>query len=296
VLVDMQNGTLEPIAPEYAQLMDVELAETTFVEFEASTGGSISGNLTLPNDAEGPVPAVILPRPRASHEDVADPHYLVQFLAASGYAVLRVNNRVQEEIGRSWIPERAVMGWEQSADDVRDAATYLVEQGITEADTICGGGKDYGAYVALMSAIEYPELFRCVVSIAGVTDPSETPGGIVVIAGGNRSLLAEASPLQRIAELDTPTLLFHGYGDRDFDVAEQAVRFASAAETAGKDVTLVEYPYANHEIRQRSYRIDMLARIRAFVAEHIGPPLTEEEGADAGFRAGLEQAHDRDRP
>jgi dipeptidyl aminopeptidase/acylaminoacyl peptidase len=276
-LVDMENGTVDPIAPEYAQLMDVELAETTFVQFEASTGGSISGNLTLPNDAGGPVPAVILPRPRASHEDVADPHYLVQFLAASGYAVFRVNNRVDEEHGRGWVPERAIAGWRQSAADIRDAATYLVEQGITEADTICGGGKDYGAYVALMSAIEYPELFRCIVSIAGVTDPSDTPGGIVLTARRDTDLLTEASPLRRAAELNAPTLLFHGDGDRDFSVIDQMLVFEKALERAEKDVTAIEYPFANHEIRQRQYRIDMLARIRGFLAEHIGPPLNEDE-------------------
>jgi dipeptidyl aminopeptidase/acylaminoacyl peptidase len=53
--------------------------------------------------------------------------------------------------------------------------------------------------------------------------------------------------------------------------------FEKALERAEKDVTAIEYPFANHEIRQRQYRIDMLARIREFLAEHIGPPLTDEE-------------------
>jgi dipeptidyl aminopeptidase/acylaminoacyl peptidase len=279
LLVDMENETIDSIVPEYARLADFELAETQFIQFESSTEGTIAGNLTVPVGVDGPVPAVIMPRPRASHEDVADPHYLVQFLASSGYAVFRVNNRVEEEYGRGWLPERAVAGWNQSADDINDAADFLIENGVSEPGMICGAGKDYGAYVALMSAIKYPELFNCIVSIAGVTDPRDMPGGIVLTARGDRDLLAEASPVRRVAELDAPTLLFHGWSDADFDVSEHSLRFTTEAEIADKDVTFIEYPYANHEIRQRSYRIDMLARIRGFLSEHIGPELTEEESA-----------------
>ncbi len=278
VLVDMEDESVQPIVPEYAHLADKELAETRYVQFEASTGGTVTGHLILPQGAEGPVPAVIMPRPRASHEELADPHYLAQFLAASGYAVFRVNNRVEEEYGRGWLPERAIAGWNQSADDINDAASFLVENGISAPGMICGAGKNYGAYVALMSAIRYPELFSCIVSIAGVTDPSEVPGGIVLIARRNADLLDAASPVRRATELDAPTLLFHGWGDADFGI-EHAVRLADRLERADKDVALVEYEFANHEIRFRSYRIDMLTRMRGFLAEHIGPPLTAEENA-----------------
>ena len=284
MLVDMENETVEPIVPEYAHLVDVELAATTFVEFESSTGGSITGNLTLPRDRDGPVPAVILPRSEPRHEALADPHYLVQFLAANGYAVFRVNNRVEEAYGRGWVAERAIAGWSQSADDINDAAGFLIEQGIAAPGLICGAGKDYGAYVALITAIKYPELFGCIVSIAGVTHPPDTPGGILLTGRGDRDQLAEASPGRRVAELEAPVLMFHGWGDTDVDVAEHSLRFATEAETAGKGVTFIEYPYANHEIRQRQYRIDMLARIRGFLAEHIGPELRDEEKIDAVAR------------
>jgi dipeptidyl aminopeptidase/acylaminoacyl peptidase len=283
VLVDMENGTVDPIAPEYAHLADVELAETSFIQFESSTGGMITGNLTVPRDAEAPVPVVILPRSEANHEALADPHYLVQFLAASGYAVFRVNNRVDEAYGRGWVPERAVAGWNQSADDIKDATIFLIENGLSDPGMICGAGKDYGAYVALMTAIKYPALFNCIVSIAGVTDPRDMPGGIVLTARDEAGLLAVGSPVRRLIDLNAPTLLFHGWGDTDVKFAEQSLRFATVAESVDKDVTLIEYPYANHEIRQRAYRIDMLARIRGFLAEHIGPPLTEKESAGEAF-------------
>src|SRR5690606_422758 len=230
VLVDMENEAVHEIGPEYDHLSDFELAETRLVQFEASTGGSISAHLTLPPDAEGPVPAVIVPRSSPTHEEVADPHYLVQFLAASGYAVLRVNNRVEEEYGRGWLPEWAIIGWKQSADDIRDAADFLVESGISEPGMICGGGKNYGAYAALMTAIEYPEVFSCIVSIGGVTDPGELPGGELARVSAGSNALAQAAPIRRTDELDAPVLMFHGRGDTDFDITDQTLIFATVLQ------------------------------------------------------------------
>ena len=40
--------------------------------------------------------------------------------------MLRVQNRVDAEYGRGWLPERAVVGWNQTADDLNSAAAFLV--------------------------------------------------------------------------------------------------------------------------------------------------------------------------
>ncbi len=288
-LVDMDNESVEPIGPEFDALRDAELAETRLVQFEASSGGSVTGYLTLPRLSDGPVPAVIVPRSRPTHEDIADPHYLVQFLAANGYAVLRVNNRVEEEYGRAWLPERAILGWRQSANDVRDAIGYLIDSGITEPGMVCGVGKDYGAYTAFMTAIEHSELLSCVVSVSGVTDPSELsdhgielPGDEFLSAarpGEARELLAQASPVRRVDELNVPVLMFHGRGDVDFNVTDHMLILSALLERAGEDVQAIEYPDSDHAILREPDRVDMLTRMRGFLAEHIGPALTEEEAA-----------------
>jgi len=285
LLVDMANETVQPVGPEYDHLTGYPLAETRLVQIEASTGGTIAAHLTLPHSVAwsrpaSPVPAVIIPRSRPTHEDVADPHYLVQFLAANGYAVLRVNNRVEPEYGRGWLEERAIVGWQQSANDIGDSVNFLIENGISESDTICAAGKDYGAYTALMSAILYPELFRCLISIAGVTDPGETPGWPIATATAStegENELHAASPLRRAAELMLPVLMFHGRNDADFPMTAHAASLSRALERAGKDVVFIEYPEAMHDIRRGTDRVDMLSRIRAFLAQQIGPELEEAE-------------------
>jgi dipeptidyl aminopeptidase/acylaminoacyl peptidase len=284
LLVDMKTESVDPIGPEYDHLADVALAETTLVQFEASTGGTITAHLTLPRNAGGPVPALIMPRSSPTHEDIAEPHYLVQFLAASGYAVFRVQNRVGTEYGLGWLRERAIGGWKQSVDDVRDSASYLIENGLAEAGSICSIGKDYGAYVALMAAIENPGSVSCVASIAGVADPRETPGGELLSVGNASENLYEGSPLRRAEELEVPVLLFHGRFDTDFGLIDHMAVFERALERQDKDVVAIEYPYVGHEIKRAPARIDMLARVRGFLAEQIGPALAEEESVSAGWR------------
>jgi dipeptidyl aminopeptidase/acylaminoacyl peptidase len=294
ILVDMDNDAIRYIGPEYAHLADYELAETRLISFESRDGGRITGQLTLPSSASGAVPAVIIPRGEAAHSEIADPHYLIEFLAASGYAVLRVNQRAPQAYG-GWLPSRAELGWEQAADDIADAASALVESGIAEEDKLCLAGKDYGAYASLMSVIRYPNRFRCVISIGGVIDPREGPGPLDIRYVGNtfdklptwmrlalrssaipdeKSEVAESpepyareetSPIERAGEIEVPVLLFQGKRDTRVQPGTHAVAFASALKAADKDFELVEYRYDDHLIERWPYRVDMLARAAEFL-------------------------------
>jgi alpha-beta hydrolase superfamily lysophospholipase len=297
LLVDMANEVVQTLGPEYDHLTGYPLAATRLVEIESSTGDPFTAHLTLPHamtwpEPASPVPAVVIPRGRPTHEDVADPHYLVQFLAANGYAVLRVNNRVDDAVGRGWLPDRAIVGWRQSAADVADAAEFLIRQGVSAPGRICAAGKDYGAHTALMTAIEAPDRFSCLISIAGVTDPLATPDGEVFMSaelGGGSDTINQASPVHRAAELDVPLLMFHGASDTEVSLDAHAVTLSSRLERAGKDVVLIEYPDAAHDIGRGPDRIDMLTRIRGFLAEHIGPEVTEVEAADGAIPWRLER-------
>ena len=55
-------------------------------------------------------------------------------------------------------------------DDISDGVTWLIEQGIADPERVCIVGSSYGGYAALMGALKTPELYRCAVSLAGVTD------------------------------------------------------------------------------------------------------------------------------
>jgi dipeptidyl aminopeptidase/acylaminoacyl peptidase len=291
LLADMENQSIQWIGFEYEHLSEYPLAETRLVEIESSSGGRIVAHLTLPHTMQWPpestesavtVPAVVIARGSPGHEDIADPHYLAQFLAANGYAVLRVNNRPGLDFGGGWLPERALVGWRQAASDLQDAVDYLIASGVSSPDRVCGAGKDFGAHTLLMAAIEFPDTFKCLISIAGVTDPGATM--LRLIEGGAQfsdgESIGDISPIQRSDELDMPILMFHGASDWEVSLDVHASTLAGRLERSNEDVALIEYPQSTHAISRGPDRVDMLARIGGFLAEYVGPGLPEGEVAE----------------
>jgi len=263
---DVAQDEFRLIGPEYPHLADTMLAETRTVTFQGTDGGTITGHLTLPDDGAAPGAAVIIPRAGPSALDLADPHYLVQFLAARGYAVLRVNQRGPIDIG-GWIPRRSVLGWRQGAADVDAAVSYLVESGIA-SDRVCALGRDYGAYAAVMSAIEHPGRLACVVGIGAVTDTRAVAGE--PFDARYVDALRDGSPPRRASEIEATVLLFHGIYDAIVPRLDNSPQLARALDRADKSVSYIEYPYARHDIERAPYRIDMLTRIASFLAENLG--------------------------
>jgi dipeptidyl aminopeptidase/acylaminoacyl peptidase len=271
-LLDMRQGQLVPIGPEYAQLADVDLAETRTVSFPGADGVMLGGHLTLPEGREGPVPTVIMPRGMVSRLDVADPHYLVQFLAASGYAVLRFDYRGNARYG-GWLPERAALGWEQTASDVSAAADYLAREGIATPDRICALGRDLGAYAALMNNIADPGKLACIVGIGTVTDARALAGSMVQsVVGDEDDVMRLGSPVRRSDEITASVLLFAGNYDGLVSMFAHTLELNRALRGDDKDVRFFEYRYGRHDLDRGPYRIDMLTRIGTFLAEKIGSP------------------------
>jgi dipeptidyl aminopeptidase/acylaminoacyl peptidase len=128
-----------------------------------------------------------------------------------------------------------------------------------------------------MSVIEHQGQYRCVVSIAGVTDPRMQGnlarnyyGGQAAEAfiGTDRYALDVGSPLERVNAIRVPVLLFHG--ERSVEVLSgQSAQLARALEKAGKDVELVRYEDAEYDIRPERYRVDLLVRLRGFLDAHL---------------------------
>jgi len=270
-LLEMAEGAIAPLGAEHAQLTDVELAETRSVSFEGADGGTIAGHLTLPPNAEGPVPAVVMPRGLPSRLDIADPHYLVQFLAASGYAVLRVNQRGNPEYG-GWLAERTVLGWRQAAADVNDASRYLVAEGIAAPGRVCAVGRDVGAYAALVGEMEYPDALACIVTIGGIADPGGAPGVQILSTLGREfsDMLRDGSPIRRDKDIQSPVLILHGAYDGVVSMFTHSLELFRSLDGRDTKAQFIEYEHGRHEIERRPYRVDMLTRIGNFLAENIG--------------------------
>lgn len=274
---DSMTNVLAKITAAYPQLANRQLVPMKPVRYAADDGVEIPAYLTLPADRSGTVPAVILPHGGPSARDYWSYDFLVQYLAASGYAVLQPNYRGSDGYGKEWEGDGAFRGWRRAMADVAAGTDYLIREGIADPEKICMVGWSYGGYAALMSVIEDPEKYRCVVSIAGVTDPKALGVNAMNFVGGRsaREFIGDddevrkhGSPLERAAEIQVPVLLVHPVQDANVPRA-QSVTLARALERAGRDVELVEYDLAEHSITPDRYRTDLLARLGEFLDENL---------------------------
>jgi dipeptidyl aminopeptidase/acylaminoacyl peptidase len=223
---------------------------------------------------------VILPHGGPTSRDYWEFDWIVQFLAAKGYAVLQSNYRGSAGYGIDWAGEGGFRAWRTAINDLTDGAQYLVEQGVVDPARICVVGWSYGGYAALMSGVEEPERYRCLVSIAGVSDPEMliedlkyfmSKHAMQKFISRTDEVVKRGSPLKRASEIRVPVLLFHG--DEDVNVAvDHSKKMAKALERAKKSVEYIEYEDVEHSIRRNGYRVDMLDRIGSFLDAHIGQP------------------------
>ncbi len=183
-------------------------------------------------------------------------------------------------LGSDWAGEGGFRAWRTAINDLADGAQYLVEQGVVDPARICVVGWSYGGYAALTSGVEEPERYRCLVSIAGVTDPEMLIEDFKYFMNKHAmqkfisradEVVKRGSPLKRASEIRAPVLLFHG--DKDVNVKiHHSQKMAKALKRAKKSVEYIEYEDIAHSIRRNDYRVAMLDRIGSFLDAHIGQP------------------------
>jgi len=282
---DVEKNHLLKISPLYPLLESRSLSPMKPIRYMARDGTEIPGYLTLPApvsavDGGGALPAVILPHGGPESRDYWQFDWIVQFLAAKGYAVLQSNYRGSGGYGTDWAGEGGFRAWRTAINDLADGAQYLVEQGIVDPARICVVGWSYGGYAALMSGVEESDRYRCLVSIAGVSDPElliedykyfVARAAIEKFIGRSKEVTHRGSPLKRASEIRAPVLLFHG--DEDVNVpVHHSRKMAKALKRAKKPVDYIEYKDVEHSILRNGYRVDMLDKIGSFLDAHIGQP------------------------
>ena len=129
-----------------------------------------------------------------------------------------------------------------------------------DGDRIGAIGSSYGGYSALMSILRNPELFRCAVSFAGVTDLTLLFNGervrknadlrdVLVDMIGDPSVeyeqLVEYSPVYQFRRFTRPLLIAHGTDDSVVDI-EHSWRLKMMLELADIDAEFVVLDRVGH--------------------------------------------------
>jgi dienelactone hydrolase len=275
---DRQARNLNEIMIVRPQLENVPLATVRSVTYPSSDGVSIPAYLTLPPGREGRnLPAVLLPHGGPASRDEWGFDWLAQYLANLGYAVLQPNYRGSAGYGDRWLQQNGFRSWRTSIGDITAGARWLASQGIADSDRLAILGWSYGGYAALQAGVSEPGLFKAIVAIAPVTDLQQAKDDFRGYTNarnaaryiGSGPHIEEGSPLRHVREIEAPVLLFHG--DRDLNVPViHSRRMDEALRGAGKSSELVQFPGLEHDLADSVARVQMLERIRTFLAANTG--------------------------
>ena len=127
-----------------------------------------------------------------------------------------------------------------------------------------------------MSAVREPDLYKCVVSIAGVSDlrALAARGTAASTAAASAPSIRSArtcdelkagSPLRSPEKIKAPVLLVHG--DDDIQVlVDHSRRMARALERENKKHELVIIKDGNHSLSRFEWRETLLTKLEAFLA------------------------------
>jgi dipeptidyl aminopeptidase/acylaminoacyl peptidase len=244
---DAETSVAELLEDSAPWLSDKHLAAARTIHTSGSDGTPIEAYLTLPVDAHGPSPLIVYSHggPIGIRDEVAfDP--AVQLFASLGYAVLQVNFRGSDGYGRAFREAGRHHYGSLIEDDIDAATRAVLKDDPIDASRMCTVGASYGGFSALMSAIRWPQRFRCSVSISGVSDQmlmftasdaAESDEGRQQLeqAIGNpktdAATMQQYSPLFRYQELKLPVMLVHGTKDArvDFEHTRRLVRMLNLA-------------------------------------------------------------------
>ena len=284
-LVDIAKGSARPFGYAYPAIKPEDVGPSRMVDWKAADGLALRGVLTLPPGAAPKnLPLVVLPHGGPEARDYARFDWWAQAFAARGYAVFQPNFRGSGDLGVAFRNAGFGQWGRKMQTDVSDGVAELARQGIADPKRACIVGASYGGYAALAGVTVQHGLYRCAVSVAGVSDPAgmvrmtiergngpdestrywKTFMGVTTVSD---PALDAISPLKLAACADAPILLIHGKDDIVVPPA-QSETMEAALRAAGKPVELIWMPDEDHWLSREATRTLMLKSAVAFVEKY----------------------------
>jgi len=166
-------------------------------------------------------------------------------------------------------------------EDVEDAVAHVRGLNRVDGDRIAICGSSYGGYAALFGATVYPNLYRCGVSVNGISDlalligsDSRAYGRDTVVVNalevmmGDPRANAEAfrlgSPVFRVTGQTAPMLLIHGEEDTTVPI-QQSRTMVRALKAAGRPVEFLPLADDDHHLSSTVSRQKMLETMFGFL-------------------------------
>jgi dipeptidyl aminopeptidase/acylaminoacyl peptidase len=279
---DVDNPVMHRLAYINEHMRNTPLSPARMITYHARDGLEIEAVVTTPRNPSGGtpgknLPVIVMPHGGPWAHDTLDYDYWAQFLAERGYLVIQPNFRGSTGYGQAF--ERKGEGQLGLAmqDDVNDALAWAVKEGLADGKRACIVGASYGGYAAMWGAARDPDLWRCAVSIAGVSSlrrEVNDMGYHSLSENGNHDAWSRmtpdfpaVSPINSVDKIKVPMLLVHGKKDVTVDVS-QSITMAAKMRAAGKQVDFVQIPLADHYYQRQADRQALLEALGTFLDKY----------------------------
>ena len=290
VVLDRTTGELTGLLNDRDGIPSEAIGEVMTINYLARDGLTIPSVLTLPAgvahaDAVN-LPMIVMPHGGPEAYDAVGFDWMAQYFANRGYLILQPNFRGSSGSGRDFTHAGYGEWGGKMQDDVSDGVAALVQNGMADPERVCIVGASYGGYAALAGGAYTPDLYKCVVAIAPVTDLRRMIRDVASrngyrhwavdywkdIVGDPKAQKVELeaiSPANSAETFKAPVLLIHGKDDTVVPIS-QSRDMDKALRKAGKDVTLIELKGEDHWLSDGDTRIETLRAMSDFVDANIG--------------------------
>ncbi len=286
VLVDLATGRTEKIGDEYRGIGPEDFNEVRTLSYPAADGTIIPAFLTLPRGVPAKrLPLVVMVHGGPAGHDKPGFNWQAQALASLGYAVLQPQYRGSDGFGHGHLEAGYGQWGRKMQTDLSDGLAGLATQGLIDPARVCIIGDSYGGYAAMAGVTLQSGIYRCAVSVAGVSDlrrlmtQTGTDEGVRSLTtrywrrffGATRAgdpVFDAISPARHADRLSVPLLLIHG----DIDTVvqpEQSRVMQNAAKRADKAVQLVVLKGEDHNLSRGATRQEMLRAIADFLRVNL---------------------------
>ena len=282
-LFDEHDGRMVLLGKSYPDLEAAGLVASRETFITARDRKELSAFLTVPKDRDPrEFPLILFPHGGPASQGREVFNYWTQWFVSRGWAVLAPRFRGTEGYGDESLRAGFQRWGLEMQDDLTDAVQWAIRSGLASTHRICIVGSGYGGYAALMGTVKTPDLYRCAVSLGGVTDlphmlddgrwyANQKPVVESRIASwwSDRERLLDASPIAHASEIRTPLLLMHGAMDREVPVS-QSRELADALKAAKVTTyTYVELPLADEALHRQEDRLNVFSELEQFLHTHL---------------------------
>jgi dienelactone hydrolase len=288
-LYDRDAARMVEVAALRPRADETALSPSEEVTYQARDGTQLWAYVTARPGVAGPRPTVVMPHGGPESRDYYGYDPYAQFLASRGYVVVQPNFRGSIGFGRAFGDAGRGQWGRLMQDDVTDVVQHMIATGVADPQRICIVGSSYGGYAALAGVSLTPELYRCAISIAGVSDLPEalrterSENGITSTSyyywqrsigslRDDRDALIATSPARLADRITAPVLLLHGETDDNVFINQSEI-MERAMRRAGKDVRFVRIPDSGHYWNSwtEENRLIVYRETEAFLAQHLAP-------------------------